>query len=436
LPGSTPPFRNVVSRPKLDDDRSIWLRVSGRPFYDDAGVFKGYRGATSDVSEEMAFRERVKSDAERIATALDSLEEQMALFDSNDRLIFCNEAFRNSNRRLGVVIEIGKKFEDIVRANFAKKYVLSPTSDVDEFVDARMQQFHNPEGPVDLQRPDRTWLRATVQVLENGERILTANDITGLKRAEAGLMAAKEQAEQANRAKSMFLANMSHELRTPLNAISGFSEIIQEELFGPLGDPHYSEYARDIHASGQHLLSIINDILDLSRIEEGMDELEESEHAIVDAIEACLPLVRERSAAARVRIELDIAAGLPRVIIDLRRVKQILINLLSNAIKFTEAGGNITILAAMAEGGSLEIAVRDNGIGMRPEDISRALEPFGQIDSSLARRYEGTGLGLSLARKLVEAHGGRLLINSELGVGTNVRMLLPPDHLVKAHSGT
>ncbi len=167
-----------------------------------------------------------------------------------------------------------------------------------------------------------------------------------------------------------------------------------------------------------------------------MDELEESEHAIVDAIEACLPLVRERSAAARVRIELDIAAGLPRVIIDLRRVKQILINLLSNAIKFTEAGGNITILAAMAEGGSLEIAVRDNGIGMRPEDISRALEPFGQIDSSLARRYEGTGLGLSLARKLVEAHGGRLLINSELGVGTNVRMLLPPDHLVKAHSGT
>jgi signal transduction histidine kinase len=272
---------------------------------------------------------------------------------------------------------------------------------------------------------DGSWVRINVQLLASGERVLAVSDITGLKRAEADLHAAKEQAEQASRAKSMFLANMSHELRTPLNAISGFSEIIQQELFGPLGDAHYGEYARDIHASGQHLLAIINDILDLSRIEEGQDELEESENTFAEVIQACLPLVRERAVAAKVRIELDIAADLPTVMLDLRRMKQILINLLSNAIKFTEAGGYVRVAASVEPSGDMIIAVSDSGIGMRPEDIPKALEPFGQIDSSLSRSYEGTGLGLSLARQLTEAHGGELQISSEPNIGTTVQIILP-----------
>jgi signal transduction histidine kinase len=214
-----------------------------------------------------------------------------------------------------------------------------------------------------------------------------------------------------------------------LNAISGFSEIIGQELFGDLGDPHYKEYAQDIHASGQHLLAIINDILDLSRIEEGQDTLEESENDISDVIHACMPLVRERAAAARVRIELDVADGLPTILLDLRRIKQVLINLLSNAIKFTEPGGTITISAAIDESGGMTIAVRDTGIGMRQDEIPKALEPFGQIDSSLARRYEGTGLGLSLAKQLTETHGGQLQIESQIDVGTTVNVSLPAERL-------
>jgi signal transduction histidine kinase len=425
-------FRNEISRPRMANGQEIWLRASGSPFFDDAGVFRGYRGVACDVTEEIAFRQQATSDAERVAAALDGINETMALFDDQDRLIFCNQAFRELNFGIIETISPGVTFEELVRANVALGHFPDAKNQPEKFIQQRLQQFYEPDGPVDLEMGSGNWVRTTIQILANGERVLTENDITGLKRAEADLRAAKEQAEQANRAKSMFLANMSHELRTPLNAISGFSEIIEKELFGTLGDHRYAEYAQDIHASGQHLLAIINDILDLSRIEEGQDELDESEYAIGDVIEACMPLVRERAVAARIRIELDIAENLPPVMIDLRRIKQILINLLSNAIKFTESGGRVLVSASLKPAGAMEIMVKDTGIGMRAEDLPKAMEPFGQIDSSLARRYEGTGLGLSLAKQLTETHGGRLLVESEPGIGTTVRMLLPPDRLVTA----
>lgn len=425
------PFKDLITQPKFDDGRILWFRTSGAPFYDNDGVFRGYRGVATDVTGEIAFREQTKSDGERIATAMDHLDETMALFDSHDRLVFCNEAFRDLNRRIIDLIQPGVTFEELIRANMQTGYFDGVvTTTPEEFIQQRLRQFHESDGPVDMVLGDGSWVRINAQLLANGERVLAVSDITGLKRAEADLHAAKEQAEQASRAKSMFLANMSHELRTPLNAISGFSEIIQQELFGPLGDAHYGEYASDIHASGQHLLAIINDILDLSRIEEGQDELEESENVIADVIQACLPLVRERAVAAKVRIELEIASDLPAVMIDLRRMKQILINLLSNAIKFTEAGGYVRVGAGVEPSGNMIVAVSDSGIGMRPEDIPRALEPFGQIDSSLSRSYEGTGLGLSLARQLTEAHGGELLISSELNTGTTVQIVLPSERVI------
>jgi signal transduction histidine kinase len=234
---------------------------------------------------------------------------------------------------------------------------------------------------------------------------------------------AKEAAETSNRLKSEFLANMSHELRTPLNAIIGFSEMIGTEVLGP-GLPRYRAYALDIHGAGHHLLSLINDILDLSKAEAGKLELHFEETDLSSLIRECTRLMRERAAEHGLRMTVDISP-LPSLLIDRLRVKQILLNLLSNAIKFTETGGSVSVTAGLGRDEGVVLCVKDTGIGMAPDTIPLAFEPFRQVDSSLARKFEGTGLGLPLVKKLSELHGGEVTIESAPGQGTSVYVSFP-----------
>jgi len=250
-------------------------------------------------------------------------------------------------------------------------------------------------------------------------------NISEIKEKERQLRIARDDAERANHAKSAFLANMSHELRTPLNAIIGFSEIMEQGLFGPLGNPQYSEYAEDIRRSASHLLSIISDILDLSKIEAGRMELHEEMFDLAYVVNSCRTIVKESAAAAGLALRTLLPDGLPPLYADKRSVRQILLNLLSNAIKFTPNGGGVTVEAKLEPSGAMALIVRDTGIGMSVDDIEIVLQPFGQVESAHTRSHDGTGLGLPITKSLAEMHGGSMTVESEVGKGSAVTVRFP-----------
>ncbi|MGD9649797.1 MAG: PAS domain-containing sensor histidine kinase [Dongiaceae bacterium] len=262
------------------------------------------------------------------------------------------------------------------------------------------------------------------------EALAILRDITDRKRAERDLRIAKEQAEIANRTKSIFLATVSHELRTPLNAVIGFSDVIRHEMFGPLGSPRYLDYAQDIHDSGAHLLEIINDILDLSKLEAGRIDLHEENFNPNEVIRLIMHLMAGRINDANLASELSLLPDVPMLYADKRVFKQMLLNLLSNAVKFTPEGGRVGITTQTDIAGALLVAVWDTGIGIAPEDVAIAMTPFAQIDSSLARKHPGTGLGLPLVKSLIELHGGNLRLESSLGQGTKMILRFPPQRSV------
>lgn len=246
--------------------------------------------------------------------------------------------------------------------------------------------------------------------------------------AEASLKDALKKAEAATEAKSKFLASMSHELRTPLNAIIGFADAMMSEMLGPVQPSAYGEYVEIIRSSGNHLLELINDVLDLSKIDAGAVELSRGEVSVSALVLECLDLIGHRAAAAGVTLEhLDESGPKGVIHADQRRLKQVFLNLLSNAIKFTPEGGRVRIKVALSEAGCLCVHVNDSGVGIAPENIETVLSEYGQAEHGLDHVVEGTGLGLPITKKLVELHGGKLMLDSEVGVGTQVTVCLPPD---------
>lgn len=279
------------------------------------------------------------------------------------------------------------------------------------------------------------WAFATIAPVRDDDGVITNfvaihDDITQRKNDELAVQSALEHADVASRAKTDLMANMSHELRTPLNAIIGFSGTMKEEVFGPIGNEKYAEYLDDIHHSGQHLLDLINDILDVSAIEAGAVELYENKARIVDLIDASVRIIRPRADEGRVTISVSISPQMPCVFVDERRIKQIFLNLLSNAVKFTPEGGEVSVTSWSNDDGTLSIAVGDTGIGMNEIEIEKAMSKFGQVDSGLDRKHEGTGLGLPLTLGLVECHGGTFDIKSEVHKGTQITVTLPSERVV------
>jgi signal transduction histidine kinase/HAMP domain-containing protein len=354
------------------------------------------------MEREIAARRSAQS---RLVSAIDSSTEAVILVDAEDRILLCNSQVAEFFPGLAGGFLAGAQLPAVIEETLAK-----------------------PGREICL--ADGRWLRLTRSGAADGGSVILGTDITSLKDRETLLQAAKEEAEEANQAKSAFLANMSHELRTPLNAIIGFSEVIREAMMGPVS-LRYKEYAQDIFTSGQHLLGLVNEVLDLSKIEVGRFELDEDAVDVAEVIHICDRIIRPRTLAAGLEFACRVSADLPFVRADERRLKQILLNLLSNAVKFTRTGGRVVVSAAAESTGEIRISVSDTGIGMRPEDVPIALEPFRQLDEGKNRRYAGTGLGLPMAQHLVQLHGGKLSIETGLGAGTTVRFTLPAERAIR-----
>jgi PAS domain S-box-containing protein len=283
-------------------------------------------------------------------------------------------------------------------------------------------------------RESREALKVRVAELEAAQETLEKQGAE-LARLADDLRVARDDADTANRAKSEFLALMSHELRTPLNAIIGFSDIIKNEFFGSVGNTQYRDYADDIHASGQHLLALINDILDLSKVESGTDDLHEADIEISRLVSAVLMMVRPRAESDGIALEVDLPDDLPGLWADELKLKQILINPLTNAVKFTDAGGTVTLKVWCRQDSGFVFQITDTGVGIAAQDIGTALSRFGQVDSPMTRSHEGTGLGLPLAKALAELHGGTFDLQSELGVGTTVMIRFPAVRIMHDRRG-
>lgn len=385
------------------------------------------------ISLKAEIAERKRGEAEllqarradaRLAGAIAGLNAGIALFDENDRLVVANPTYRQIHEIISDILVPGVAFEIILRTNVQRSRFDLGSDEAEAYIARRLDQHRNPGPIVERRLNDGRWEQIREQRLSDGGLLLVILDVTKEKAHEEALTQAKQAAEAANRSKTDFLSMMSHELRTPLNAIIGFSDIMLSGVFGPIGSPKYLDYAGDVNRSGRLLLEMINDILDLSKIEAGHYELDIQEIGVTPIVEDSISVLR--AAAQQREVELTFTVGGPlRVKADDRALKQILLNLLSNAVKFTPSGGRVTLSASAAPECTIAVAVTDTGIGIAPADLDRVFEPFRRANASISRTHEGTGLGLAITKHLVELNGGELSLKSQLGFGTTVTVWLP-----------
>jgi len=377
------------------------------------------------IEEERRHQDELRHSHELLLRVIDAVPVRVSATDRNGRFVFANECFARA---------MGRPVQAIIGNTLAE---LQPGEDTDAAMELDRSLIAGETRPtafeVDVTDPggEQMVLLTNKAVLDDdvGRPMLVVTvslDITDRKNAELAVLAAKEVAELANHSKTEFLANMSHELRTPLNAIIGFSQLMADEVLGPLGNTKYTGYARDICNSAEHLLGIINDILDVSKLEAGKFELEEELIEIPQITRNLLHFVADRASALEVTIDTEIEPGLPRLRADARKLKQILLNLVTNALKFSQPGSRVT-LRARTHNGAIMIEVVDRGIGMDDGEIATAITRFGQVASTWNRKHAGTGLGLPLAIGLVELHDGKLDIRSRKGEGTTVTVTFPAE---------
>jgi two-component system, cell cycle sensor histidine kinase PleC len=431
------------------DGRWLWLRVRCELARQEGETGLHLIGIAVDVSEQKNLVERTTAADLRLRDAIETIPEAFVLWDADNRLVLCNSNFQELHRLPDAAVAPGTSYEAVVAAG--TKPIIRTTSITDDGQPQGARTF-------EAQLTDGRWMHISERRTKDGGYVSVGTDITKIKQHEQKLVEGekrriatindlrhsqqalerqtdeladlaekyaeeKTRAEEANQAKSKFLANMSHELRTPLNAIIGFSEIMESAMFGPLGAKKYTEYSRDIRESGQYLLDVINDILDMSKIEAGSvhftPETVELDHILADS----LRVVSGRANQKRLTLKSQIAPGIT-LNADRRALKQIALNLLSNAVKFTPDGGAVTVRGRV-RGGMVSIAIEDDGIGIPKDGLHKLGRPFEQIESQLTKRHQGSGLGLAIAKSLVEMHGGAMRIRSVLGSGTAVVVRLP-----------
>jgi signal transduction histidine kinase len=383
------------------------------------------------TAELRSSEEELKRQSVLLQNTLENMDEGLSVFDNGGRLVAWNSRFAGL-LELPLDTNVPTTLYDVLRFQLQRGDLAGDASD--EVIRQRIEAFYR---DIPLVRERRT---PSGRILQLRRRAMPSgvvtlySDITERKAAEERMAQAWAQAELANRAKSEFLANMSHELRTPLNAIIGFSEILSREYLGPIKNPRYLEYSQDIHSSGLHLLSIINDVLDMSKIEAGKLEIREDAVPVAPLLASVARMVRERARKGRIDLVIETPSDDLVIWADERAIKQCLLNLLSNAIKFSDEGGRVTLSAAVEPDGRIRFAIADTGIGMSAQDIERAMQPFGQAQSATTRAYGGTGLGLPITKGLAEAHGGTLTIDSNPGLGTCVSIILPAERNRRATS--